>query len=372
MACFAPLVYKTEYYMWGNLTRHSITIWPLLFSYICFLIYYRGMKTINSNDITYVVPISRKTEDILYFTCLIMMSIIMISYYAMSTNVVDFSTNYESDAGVTLSNGIFGKLGLYAMIIMGGLNTIVIILPFYLISKPNRTRTDYWKAGLFMFVYILSNFYSARVMGSRGALFFTFVNSGFMFFFFRNILTPSTKRVIAIVGITILFLFIPTVLLISIDRFGDDFVLRICSYFGEPFINFSEIYWNPPKYLNGDYFLSVFRGDGDSMRYIDGRVPLFLFKTLAGSLYVDFGIIGSIIFLLIYSSLFRVFLGKVKGGIYLDQLLVYSFTFLGMIYGIFGLKVLGWSGYTILMMCYLLLRKSRLNKSQKSLSQNKR
>mgnify|MGYP006873071229 CR=1 FL=1 len=99
------------------------------------------------------------------------------------------------------------------------------------------------------------------------------------------------------------------------------------------------------------------------------KVQTYYFKPLPGALYIDFGIIGTYIFLLIYSTFFRRLLGKTKKIMRMDKALLYCFLICGFVYGAFSFYVCGWSGYVILAMTYLLFK---FGQSDRILLQNSR
>ena len=93
------------------------------------------------------------------------------------------------------------------------------------------------------------------------------------------------------------------------------------------------------------------------LRYL--KVGTFYFKTLPGALYIDFGVIGAILFLMIYALFFKKILGKVSSIITMEKLLIYFYFFLGLEFGVFSFSVYGWSGYVILILNYFLFKIGR-------------
>ena len=176
-----------------------------------------------------------------------------------------------------------------------------------------------------------------------------------MFFLFRKMINPTIKKLIFITGSYFLIIFLFVSIAISIDRFGDDYIFKIGSYFGEPFINFPLIFWNSPYFFDGDLILSAFTSTPISQT----NIPTFLFKTMGGGLYLDFGVIGTLIFIIIYTLIFKKIIGKSTEIVSLEKLLIYTFFYTSMIYGTFSFKVLGWSGYTILVLCYFYLKQNK-------------
>ena len=67
------MIYDSEYYMWGkfniyvNHTRNQMSIVPLFFLYVGFMIYYSAIKDINSKDIVKIIPVKTWVENTIYY-----------------------------------------------------------------------------------------------------------------------------------------------------------------------------------------------------------------------------------------------------------------------------------------------------------------
>lgn len=361
IALFGILIYDTEYYMWGRFNpygshiRNDMSISPLLFVYAGFMIYFYAMKDLNSQTITKITPMSSWAENVIYYVNVLILIIIILSYKDAAFNVSDYLDAYNGEvSNIKVGYGL-GKLGLWSLIVNTALSTSQVILPFYLLMKQNRL--SYVKSIVFFILYFASAYVRGSAMGSRGVLFFAAIDVLFAFIFFYRMLDKRILRVLTIVAGCFSFIFVGVVLAISKDRFGDDLIFYICSYFGEPFINFPLILWNYPGFLHGDYLFSQM--GFEEMGYL--KVSLMYFRTLPGALYVDFGVIGSFLFLIVYSLYFKKILGKVSSNITMEKLLLYFFLFHGLEFGVFGFSVYGWSGYVILILNYYLFKMGNVN-----------
>ena len=359
VALLGVMIYDSEYYMWGkfniyvNHTRNQMSIVPLFFLYVGFMIYYSAIKDINSKDIVKIIPVKTWVENTIYYINILLFVITILSYKDAAFNVTDYLDAYNGDVSdIKVGNGL-GRLGLWSMIISTGLSTSQVLLPFYLLAK--NEKKNYVKSGIFLSLYFFSAFIKGSAIGSRGVLFFAIVNLIFAFIFFRHFLDKRIVRTLTVIFVYVGFLLGSVAILISQDRFGDDFILRICSYFGEPFNNFPLIYWDYPEFLHGNYLLSSM--NLVELRYL--KVGTFYFKTLPGALYIDFGVIGAILFLMIYALFFKKILGKVSSIITMEKLLIYFYFFLGLEFGVFSFSVYGWSGYVILILNYFLFKIGR-------------
>lgn len=353
---FSILVYSNkEYYMWGLYVRNPMTISPLIFVFICLMIYFQAIKNFNTNQIKKITPLNTNAENCIFYGNILLLVFLIICFKSAAFTTTDYLEGYEREVN-EIQTG-FGQLAIYALTINAGVTPLQIIFPFYLLSK--QRKKDYIKALIFIIIYFITNYILAMAMASRGLLFFTLINSVFMFFPFRKIISPAIKKMMLIICSYFLVIFISISILISIDRFGDDYIFRIGSYFGEPFLNLPLIFWNPPYFFDGKLILASFT----SAPTPHSNLPTFLFTTMAGRLYLDFGIVGTVVFLIIYASIFKRIIGKSSEVITLEKLLIYCFFYTSIIYGIFNFKVLGWSGYTILAICYIYIKKNKINQT---------
>lgn len=165
---------------------------------------------------------------------------------------------------------------------------------------------------------------------NRSSIFFLFVNIIFFFLLFLNDFSKQTKK-----GVykAIIALLIPLTLysfFISKERYEDSDInmeYGILSYFGEAFPNLGiMVYNNVSMHTFGmiyfsDYVRLVFDNiptieDGLTGFYeywtaITG-VRMLVFKTLFGDLYIEFGEIGAILFMLILSGVMCLFAKKTR------------------------------------------------------------
>lgn len=356
-------VYDSEFYIWGDyniyggFTRNQMSLPPLLFLYLGFILYFLSIKNINSNKVVAIVPLKSWVVNLIYYVNIIIFIIIIIAFQeSASAASIDFGEAYD-DRNILASSKL-GSLGIYALTISAGLSTSQVLLPIYLLLRKNRR--NYMKSILFILLFFYTSYVKGSLIASRGILFFSLINIIFVFFFFYRMLDVKIRKIVISIFVVILILFAVLSVIISIGRFGDAFLQLIIGYFGEPFINFPLIYWNYPEFLEGRYLLSSMGLTTLNMSSL--KVSLIYFRTMPGTFYVDFGPIGALLFIAIYALFFKVVIGKKNVVMTMDRLLIYFYVVFGFIYGVFGFSVYGWSGYLILMINYYLFKIGTLKK----------
>lgn len=147
--------------------------------------------------------------------------------------------------------------------------------------------------------------------GARGGLYETFCILLFNLFLFKDYLSKKylklTMRAFAIIALLLL----AALLILTVARADGDnsFALNsIYRYLGESFSNFAEAGWFVKNHTNGH---SIINGTGftfwkDVSDYFDARdyaqlgnlsgVRMYVFYTVFGDYYIDFGFIGGILF----------------------------------------------------------------------------
>ena len=361
IALFGVLIYDTPFYNWGyynhltDHTRNTISFPPLLFIFISFIIYYWSISGINSLKITSIARLPRSIENALFIVSTLFLLYFLFLFRNMFfTTTTDFSDTYAD--GINLD--VLGFIGKYVLTIESGLDIFFVIFPFYLFSKKQKKATK--KGIIILILFILASYVKASIIASRGTIFFCFANLFFAFLMFRNMLTPKIVKIIKVGGLVTLGTFISLSIAISISRFGDLFFYSIASYFGEPFLNFPLIFWNYPKFMDGEYLAYQLLGG------LPPKTPIWMgyFRTMPGSVYVDFGVAGSFLFFAIYAIVFKKIIGKVNTTITFSQMYIYAYIVFQMIYGVFGFNILPLKVFAISIILYILFRATQI-KEQK-------
>ena len=352
IALFGFCIYDTEYYNWGyynwclDHTRNKMSFSPLLFLFCGFLLYYVSFAHVNTNEISRIGTIHPWAENILYYGNVLFLVLFLFTF----RNAVGHTASYADAYSSGFNGERYGMFGKYAFSLGTPLILIQVILPFYLFIK--NTKKNYVKGGILLLLTMGMFYMKGALLGSRGVLFFGVVYMVYMYLFLKGYMTKKANKVIAIVGLSMLGLFLSLAIAISFDRFGEKMFYSIASYFGESFINFALIYWNYPKFLGGDLLLMQFLG------LPAPYIPVWVgyFRPMAGAVYIDFGVWGALLFFFIYAVLWKKILGHPRKSMTMSQMYVYVFLFQGFIYGAFSFEVYNIKSYIVMFVVYLFLR----------------
>lgn len=217
---------------------------------------------------------------------------------------------------------------------------LAIVLFFYQISKKRRNR---WLVlGL-----LLSNaffFLFSLVSGSRGgmlATLFVFIALGL---FLKKCFDESIFLKLKKMAITITIIIGIMIAMISISRFNYSVAEKsstatldrwISQYIGEGYIRFNDDLWNVDKRMHGSqnfYYFKTLVGKGSvrdyptEMRMYETKlgVPVTVFYTFIGDLYLDFGLLGTCFCTILFALSFSIILHSKSGRINISQLMLLS------------------------------------------------
>lgn len=197
------------------------------------------------------------------------------------------------------------------------------LIPVFLIYS----FTPFVKTGkavrLGLFMSLLNLFINYMNISSRFALLTDLFLMAFLYLFLYRFFNPKVKRLINVASLAIGGLLIFAIVLISVQRFGEDsgysktIDYSISLYAGESFVNFNGDMWNMPKYANGDncfaYFKDKWRGKeqcGRDFLELEKKVNrrMNVFYTFIGDYYTDIGRYGTALFVIILSTFLCIYM----------------------------------------------------------------
>ena len=220
---------------------------------------------------------------------------------------------------------------------------IAVILLFYQITKKRKNKwiiAGLLLSNIFFFIFSLAS-------GSRGgmlATLFVFVSLGLLL---KNVFDESLFIKLKKTAIILVALIGIMISLISISRFNYSISESsstatldrwISQYIGEGMIRFNEDLWHIDRTMNGSqnfYYLKVLLGNGSLNSYqsemtkYEGLLdaPVTVFYTFIGDFYLDFGLIGTFLFVLLFLFIFSKLLSCKRGLISISQLILLSICF---------------------------------------------
>lgn len=217
----------------------------------------------------------------------------------------------------------------------------------------------------FIIALFLPNFFHSIIVSSRGVMFFSFFNFVIAFVIFKKFL--SRKLTMVMTSFFVVFIVILSIysIAITVDRFGGKTskttpIDAIFSYFGEPYLNFSQIFWEEidqnlngerlfPQYTNAlglsDVRLDLSSGERNSYYSLKTKAPVHLFKTLPGDFYIDFGLWGGFVCAIIFSLFGLFYIRRKSNRMTFHTLLIFFFYYQICIYGIFSFPKAGIRGF---------------------------
>lgn len=333
-ALAAVLIIDEGIYTWQKYQRVELSIWPYLFFHICFWIFILPIWRINSSD--FQIQLTKQQFSILFYSgsFFYIAAILINAKDAFSiSNVMDtYLYAGETRGGIKAWSSNLANLYTIPMN----------MLAFYTLSKKSK---NVWIAIFLFLLIVLEGYIRMQNYASRGIAYFLFGDLFISFLLFSNSIEKKIKRIIFLFIPLLFLVFISAILLISEARFGSDkMFIWILSYFGEPFINFGTIFWDSPKFFNGEYLLGALFGFGTPT----SPIPLYLFKTFAGSIYLDFSIVGSIVFLMFLAMIQSLVLKNVSNKraiIHFRDVMVYFIVVKIVFSGIFTFFIFPYYNY---------------------------
>lgn len=181
--------------------------------------------------------------------------------------------------------------------IVSYLHPFAIVYAFYQATIPSRKTYT-----VLLFLSIVSvMFVSATVVASRGMVFNLSMEMILVFWLFREKISTKVKRILISGGSTIIIGFLVYALIVSVSRFGEDEAGNsIFRYFGISMLYFNDGLFN---YLQDfaygkrffAWFIDLYGGDSSFDFVKAGSRHGTSFFTIVGSIYSDWGFLGTII-----------------------------------------------------------------------------
>lgn len=320
-----------------------------LFNFIVFLPFYK----FDFKDIDWSIDERKEAFVFLFITA---SSILFFAYGLLKIGdmflayQLGFNEIYEAshNEGVNLlahTNPILALLNDWGGTLYTVFRPLVIVL---LLSKLIKSKWASIPMYLLLSLCFLPSLFGSISMANRGGLFFLFSDMLFLYLLLYNQFSEKVKRRLFVVAAIILSAMIINSVLISQSRFveggsKEESTFNATSrYFGEPMANLGDMYYDKvkyhpmgetffPEFSNAPNFVSL----GEFFSYwneITG-VDIDYMGTLFGDCYIQFGLLGAFVFILLLSIPWRIFFFKYRLN-YIPLIMYYFNTF--GIGGMFG------------------------------------
>lgn len=338
----------------GSKSNTSISIIPYIFCCISYIVFFYPFRKLSKN-------VEFKMPYIKYFDVFVSIWIIIMICYCVMMAIeasISISTGlaeaYEARhiEGESLfdygDNFLLRRLRYIGVVFQ---NCTVPIIILYCLTCLKQHKKKYTVITLVILCF-LPNFLGALGQGSRGQMFSLFNKMIFFVLLFKEQIDRKIKSYIYVGGIAFTLVMLSYSLLITTQRLEEKQketpIASIARYFGESFPNLGYTFWDNVKYhpmgerlfpeIFGYSINERFGSTDESYAYwwnITG-VPVLTFKTLFGDLYIEFGVIGALLFIFLASSLFS----KMMNG----HITYYN---LGIAYIYFQICNVGFAGLTM-------------------------
>lgn len=315
-------IYEERFFSFG-LNYKSVTIVPYIYMYVTVFLLLLPFKYIKGCEYFLNINLNNKVINNIVNLCMFFLlfytAIKLIIFFKFN----DYSLLERREMSVTGvgfisrdKNPYFWLLDYMVGIIHAVLFPFIVlyVCKYYTLHKITTKRALYCVS-----LCVIGPCASYFMTSNRSGIFFLFTNILFFFLLFYYEFSKQTKRTIYKAIIALLIPLILYSFLISQERYeGSDISMEygILSYFGESFPNLGTmVYDNVSMHTFGMIYFSDYVGlvfdnipkieDGLTGFYeywtmITG-VRMLVFKTLFGDLYIEFGEVGAILFMLILS-----------------------------------------------------------------------
>lgn len=245
----------------------------------------------------------------------------------------------------------------------------------YLAFKTNRKKMILF-LGICTFIPSLLQ---CLINLSRGGMFYWLLDLVVGYILFLKFIPRNIKNKLKLIVTITLPILIISSLIITYSRYGEgsDGLMSIFMYFGEPFLNFPMLFWDHYTgcSMGEYYFKPIFQIFWDSnapeskiarfdyFSKLTG-IPIALFRTIVGSLVMEFGYWGALFFSLLWAKLFSKFIYIKNNKIAFSRFVIYYFYYMLFIQGIWGFNTNYTNIYSIFIIWLLLsfdLKKGKLS-----------
>ncbi len=299
-AVFSLVFYGLNGANWEFRTYTNLTLQPFIFIFVCILLYIIPLTRIEDRSAILLEANYNLLTIFSWFIVIISIAPFFANLaYAinhMGESLSSFADNREID--VEIFDGTLALLNKYSKYA----RTFSPILLFYFLQRP--------RPNIFLLIGLFCAFLNPSLgnlnMGSRFLFAADFLYLIAIYLIFSNSLEDKIRSKIRFFGSIVLSFFIVIFIAISFFRFTAlnsssatiDATTSFSLYAGEGMLNFSSNMWDLSRRTEGANtltFLDYIIGDNpSSVRDADrvsekAGIPLYIFYTVVGDFYIDFG-----------------------------------------------------------------------------------
>jgi oligosaccharide repeat unit polymerase len=333
----AGVFYYLESSRFINYQNFVITFWPYFYLFLMILIFFRPFF-INHQKIYDLFII--KNEKILYVFSLIFCGSAAISIIYQLPKVLE---NIESGDWLLIRDTLYyddefklydNQIERFAKVFIQYFRLPATIAYFYYLSGAKK-RNYRFRFFLGLAIFLPSIFTSIET-AARGSLLAFLIDMLIGFFIFKKIMSHKLKKRIYFSGAIVLIIIISFSMAVTISRFGEiNQSSSVFYYFSHSFMSFNYgVADSIHSFANGKYFFNNFFENKIINHSSYGIHSGTSFITFVGTLYIDFGPIGTFFIALIVPFLISLKF-KYKTKIDFTDLYLYSFYLSYLFNGVF-------------------------------------
>ena len=297
-------------------TYPNIELLPFLYLFCTLLIFLQPVSKMSNATQSIVVKNESMLKYIAYFYILLAIFDCATSFAHTEELIQSGMWNELRDQTYTDAESVVLYDNQYQRIaknLLGYLKPLILPLTFFQLTKPKVNKI--LLVSLFMSI-VAPSFIAAAADASRGMIVNVIVQLIISYLLFRPFIPENRKKYVYYGGIVMCVLFASYLITVTISRFGEeDASDSLYFYVGHSMLAFNDgVFGEMNYYAWGrkffDFFIDFFGGDSSFNATKAGCTCAGTFVTFIGSLYMDFGPIGTIIVGLIAAKLMMPFFAK--------------------------------------------------------------
>lgn len=359
---------------------------PYICQFIAVLLIVSPLKKISPESVDFKIFRIESLRLFLKFSMFVLLVVIFVKLYefflVLQQGLAEAYVAIHEEGGklIEFSNPILAFLSTKGMTYV---DAIFPLLVYYYFSKlregKGKTVSSYFYLGICFTPEVLNSL----VTGSKGMLFFNAFDMIFFYLYFKRSISEGARKLLIFCGFFVAAVLIFYAFAIQNSRNDYDKSTKMASevmmrYLGESMPNLGDLYHDTREHPYGKRLFPTFTGGKtftnaeERARYWEMKTNarVLNFMTIWGDSYIEFGIIGSFVFLFVVVFLYKRYVFRYGGKFYIFPL-VYYYYHKVCIYGIFGvafvdIRSLQVTLYAILLciFLYIITTNSELKKNK--------
>ena len=346
---------------------------PYLFQFVAVLLIVSPFKKCITPQANFSVFKSKNLIKLFYFSSVIFVIVILVKLYEFELVLQQglaeayVARHSEGTRLIEFSNPV---LTFFSTKGMSYVETVFPIMVYYYVYRIKFRIGSLLYNILLLLMCFIPEILDSLTTGSKGMLFFNAFDLVFFYLFFEHILPSKVKRSFILIGSLVFSFLIFYAVAIQESRNDYDKSKKLASevilrYLGESMPNLGDLYEDTKVHPYGKRFFPVFTGGKtfssaeEKAEYWEKvtKARVLNFKTIWGDSFIEFGIVGSFIFLFIVVGIYKKFVFSNIQHFYIFPLIYYYYHKV-CIYGIFGvafvdMRSLQVTLYAVLLCWYL-------------------